>query len=133
MISETLKEFLNEIRAEDAYRDEDAIQSVISGKRELAFLAMSTQKLIDPRPSIEALNVAINRGLNILPVRGRDEGVAFIVYRRNAKMAQELADLASSKGGYLNDQTPEEAEKIGKLLSYDQADIEKYIERRYGK
>jgi hypothetical protein len=132
MIAESFEDFLSEsIRAEDAYRTEDAIQTVISGKRELAFVALTTQKIIDPRDEIAALGLAINRGLQLLPVVGRKEGAAFVVYRRNIKLAQELAKIASTKGGYLNDETPEEARAIGRLLDYSESDIDEYIKRRY--
>ena len=134
MISETLEQFLAEsIRAEDAYRTSDAIQTVLSGKRELAYVALTTQKMIDPRPEIESLSLAINRGLRLLPIPNRKEGVAFVVYRRNLKLAQELADFASKKEGYLNDETPEEARTIGRLLSYAESDIDEYIKGKYGK
>ncbi len=133
MISETLDGFLNEIRAEEAHRDADAIQTVIAGKRDLAYLVITTHRIIDPRDAIAALGLAINKGLNVLPVRGRDEGAAFIVYRRNEANAKKLADFASKRGGYLNDQTPDEARFVGELLGYEEEDIKKYIESRYGK
>jgi hypothetical protein len=110
----------------------DSIQTIIDGKRELAFLALSTQKLIDPREAIEALKLAIDNGLNILPVANRREGVAFVIYKSDLKAAQKLADFAASKQGYLNDQTPEEAEFVGTMLGYDPADIAEYIKRRFG-
>jgi hypothetical protein len=122
--------FLNEgIKASEAYQDLDSIQTVIDGKRDLAFLVLSTQKLIDPRSSIEALNLAINSGLNLLPVGNRKEGVAFVIYKNDLAAAQELANFAASKGGYLNDETPEEAELVGNLLNYSPADIADYSKK----
>jgi hypothetical protein len=126
-------EFLNEIRAEDAYQDASSIQTVISGKRDMAFLAITAQRMIDPRDAIAALSEAINRGLKILPLKGRLDGVAFIVYRRNESAAKKLAEFAESKGGYLNDETAEEAEFIGRMLSYDEEDIKKFVDEKYKK
>ena len=127
-----LKDFLNEtIKASEAYDEIDSINTVINGKRDLAFLVLTTQRLIDPRPSIEALKFAIDNGLNLLPVKNRSEGVAFVLYKNDLSSAQKLADFASKKNGYLNDETPEEAMFIGKALNYDEADIESYINRKY--
>lgn len=127
-----LKDFLNEtIKASEAYDEIDSINTVINGKRDLAFLVLTTQRLIDPRPSIEALKFAIDNGLNLLPVKNRSEGVAFVLYKNDLASAQKLADFASEKNGYLNDETPEEAMFIGKALNYDEADIESYINRKY--
>jgi hypothetical protein len=124
--------FLNEtIRASEAHRDIGSIQTIIDGKRELAFLVLSTQKMLDPRESIKALKLAIDNGLNILPVSNRSEGVAFVIYKNDLKSAQELADFAATKQGYLRDETPEEAEFIGSMLGYDPVDISDYSKRRY--
>lgn len=128
---ESFEEFLNEIKAEEATTDASAIETILSGKRDCGFIAITTQKYIDPRTAIEALGVAINRGLRLIPVKGRDEGCAFVVWRRDEKRAKSLADFASRKGGYLNDETPDEARLVGGLLSYSPEDIEEYIKRRY--
>lgn len=126
------QKFLNEgIRSSEAHRDQDAIRTILDGKRDLAFIAISAQKLLDPRDSIEALGVAINNGLNLIPVRNRKDGVAFVVYKNDAKSAQKLADFAAEKNGYLRDDTPEEAEFIGQSLGYDPEDIQDYIITRH--
>lgn len=85
--------------------------------------------MLNPRPTIQALNLAINSGLNLIPVPNRKDGVAFVVYKNDVKAAQELADFAASKQGYLNDETPEEAEFIGQALGYDPADIAEYTQK----
>jgi len=128
-----LRNLLREIKADEVYRDIDAIQTVIDGNRDVAFLALTIQKMIDPRDAIIALNNAINNGLNLIPVKGRSDGAAFVVYKNNQQKATELANFASSKGGYLEDTTPEEATLIGNLLSYDEEDIQSYISKKYGK
>jgi hypothetical protein len=131
MINESFQQFLTEIRAESVIHDEDSVKSVINGQRDCCFLVMSTQRIIDPRPSIQALSEAINHGLNLLPVRNRKDGVAFVVYRRNERLAKELVEYAERRKGYLSDETAEEARYVGGLLSYDAADIEKYVEKKY--
>ena len=81
---------LESISVKEAARDEDGIQTVIDGKRGLAYLAITEQRLIDPRPSIKALSLALNSGLNIIPIRSRKEGVAFVVYKDDREAAQAL-------------------------------------------
>jgi len=127
-----MNEFLNEkVKQAEIARDLDAVQSVIDGKRELAFLAITTQSLIDPRDAIQALKLAIDNDLGLLPIKGRSEGVALVVYKSDLKAAQELADFASARQGYLNDATPEEAEFIGNALEYHPDEINDYIKRNY--
>jgi len=122
---------LESISVKDAARDEDSIQTVIDGKRELAYLSITTQRLIDPRSSIDALSLALNSGLNIIPIRNRKEGVAFVVYKDDREAAQALADFAETKEGYLYDETPEEALFIGQALEYNQDEIDEYIQKNY--
>lgn len=128
------KNFLTEgISASEAYTDRDSIKTLVDGKRELAYLAISTQQLLDPRDHINALKFAIDNDLNLLPVKNRSDGVAFVVYKNDLESAKQLADFAAKKEGYLKDETPEEAEFIGQLLDYDPADIQEYINRKYYK
>lgn len=124
---------ISEIKASEAYEDGDSVQTVIDGKRDLAFVAISAQKLVDPRRSINALQLAINANLNLMPVPGRTEGVAFVVYKQNKAAAKKLADYAAAHDGYLSDNSPEEARYVGKLLGYDDADIEAFVNRVYKK
>jgi MinD-like ATPase involved in chromosome partitioning or flagellar assembly len=127
------KDFLSEsISYTDATHDMDSIQTIIDGKRDLAYLVLTSNKVLDPRTAIDALKLAIDNGLNLLPVKNRSEGVAFVVYKNDLKSAQALADLAAKKEGYLNDGTPDEARFIGRALSYHPEDVEEYVARRYG-
>jgi len=122
---------LESVSVKEVARDEDAVQTVIDGKRRLAYLAITEQRLIDPRPSIKALSLALNSGLNIIPLRSRKEGVAFVVYKDDREAAQALADFAETKAGYLHDETPEEAQFIGQALEYNQNEIDEYIQKNY--
>jgi len=121
------------ISVQEAARDIDAVQTILDGKRDLGFITITTQKLIDPRESISALGLAINNGLNLIPLRGRKEGVAFVIWKEDAEAAQKLAQFAESKGGYLRDDTPEEAQFIGRALNYNEDEIAQYVNRNYGK
>lgn len=59
------KNFLAEsISASEAYIDRDSIKTLVDGKRELAYLAISTQQLLDPRDHINALKFAIDNDLH---------------------------------------------------------------------
>lgn len=124
--------FVNEtIKAEDAHRDLESVQSVIDGKRDMCFLVITGQKFIDPRNSISALGNAINHGLSLIPIRSRKEGVAFLIYRSDKKKAEKFSKFIEAKEGYLNDKTPDEARFIGNMLEYELDDIEAYIKKRY--
>lgn len=126
------KDFLNEsISPTDAMRDMGSIQTIIDGKRDLAYLVLTSDKFFDPRDAINSLKLAIDNGLNLLPIKNRREGVAFVVYKNDLKSAQALADFASKKEGYLKDETPEEARFIGRALNYHPEDIEEYV-KKYG-
>lgn len=121
------------ISVQEAASDIDAVQTILDGKRDLGYIAITTQKIIDPRSSISALGLAINNGLNLIPLRGREEGVAFVVWKEDAETAQKLAQFAESKGGYLRDDSPEEAQFIGRALNYNEDEITQYVNRNYGK
>lgn len=121
------------ISVQEAASDIDAVQTILDGKRDLGYIAITTQKIIDPRSSISALGLAINNGLNLIPLRGREEGVAFVVWKEDAETAQKLAKFAESKGGYLRDDSPEEAQLIGRALNYNEDEITQYVNRNYGK
>ena len=134
MIPESFHQFLNEaISSSEAARDEESIKTVIDGRRNAAFLVLTTQRMIDPRDSIRALSLAISAGLNLLPIKNRQEGVAFVVWNRDRRSAEELAQIANEKKGYLEDTTSEEARRIGELLGYRPQDIDEYINRKYSK
>ena len=127
------KDFLSEsISYTDASHDMGSIQTIIDGKRDLAYLVLTSDKRLDPRDAIDALKLAIDNGLNLLPIKNRSEGVAFVIYKNDLKSAQTLADFAAKKEGYLNDGNPDEARFIGRALSYHPEDVEEYVARRYG-
>lgn len=129
------EQFVNEtINASDAYEAMASVQTVIDGKRELAYLATMDQSPYGPYDEkvLIALDHAKENGLKVLKVKNRKPGRAWVIYKKDKKKAQELANIASEHGGFLSDDSPWEAGKIGRLLDYSEKDIKAYIKRKYG-
>lgn len=125
----TYESFLNEtIKAEDAHRDENAIQTVIDGKRDLGFLTVNGSTL----PEKIIWTMIKDGGLKTIKLPENKHN-AYIYYRPGAeKKAKELADIANKYGGYLSwEATKEESKRIGELLDYDKRDIDWYINKNY--
>lgn len=122
-LADILKEV---IKADDAYRDEDAIQTVIDGRRNLGFIAVKASTMKEE----DIWNTIKNGGLETVEVKGNAHD-AYIYYRPGAKAeALELKAIAEKYGGYLLHNTPDEdSRRIGQLLGYNPADIEAYIEK----
>ena len=118
-----------EIDASDAYRDEDAIKKMIEGKKDVAILSFK----INP----ELREMANNNNFGLIKINQDHHDIDMhIVYRqtpRGKANAEKLNQIMISHGGYVSDQTPEEAYEIGKLLDYNDKSIEEYINRRYHK
>lgn len=129
------EQFVNEtINASDAYEAMASVQTVIDGKRELAYLATMDQSPYGPYDEkvLIALDYAKENGLKVLKVKNRKPGRAWVLYKKDKKKAQELADIATGHEGFLSDDSPWEANKIGMLLGYSEKDIKDYIKRKYG-
>ena len=118
-----LKIFTEEIDRMDANDPLSSVQTIIDGKRGVGFTSID-------KSNIELIE---KNGIKILPVRMEsNNSMIGIVYHPDSKQeALQLFDIAKSKGGYLNDKTPEEAREIGQLLNYTENDIEEYVWRRY--
>ena len=121
------------IKASEAYDTMEGVQTVIDGKRELAFISTMDAPIYRPNneSELEAMQHGLDNGLKAIEVKGKPNGRAWVLYRKNKRMAQKLADYAESKGGYLSDSTPDEAEYVGDLLGYDKGDIRTFIKKRY--
>ena len=117
-----------DIKAEEAYSDIDAIQTLADGKREVAFIV---EKSNTPTNWKNILNVIKEHNLQMLSVKGNPYK-AFIVYISGAKpKALRLKELAEKYDGYLaSNANEEDTREIGKLLGYRKEDIEKYISDR---
>ena len=128
------EQFINErIKASDAYDTKNGVQTVIDGKRDLAFISTMDNPIYRPNNEKElaAMEYGLENGLKAIEVKGKKEGRAWVMYKKNKKAAQKLADYAESKEGYLSDSTPEEAKYVGDLLGYDKKDIKDFIKRVY--
>lgn len=126
-----LKYVLSEtIKASDAYDELNSIQTIIDGKRDIGFLGTTGTE--GHNSKIRKLLVyAVENGLKIINVKNRDVGYAWVIYKNNVEGAKLLADFAASKGGYLRDETPEEALFVGELLGYSPESTQEYINHRY--
>jgi len=130
------EQFIGEkIKASEAYNTMNGVQTVIDNKRDLAFISTMDNPIYRPNNESElaAMEYGLENGLKAIEVKGKTDGKAWILYKKNKKAAQKLADYAESKGGYLSDGTPEEAKYVGDLLGYDSSDIQSFIKRVYKK
>lgn len=121
------------IKASEAYDTMDAVQTVISDKRDLAFISTMDNPMYRPNNEYElaAMQHGLDNGLTAIEIKGKSDGRSWVLYKKNKRAAQKLADYAESKGGYLSDSTPEEAKYVGDLLGYDKGDISAFIKRVY--
>ena len=128
------------IDASEAYDNEDSIQTVIDKKRNVGLVDLSPNDILDLQ----------EKGINIMPVFPEDSDIRnqyhssmskswgdngakkwadkiHIIYNdEGSNDANKLYDYMKSKGGFVSDDTPEEAKYIGKLLGYDDKSIEHY-------
>jgi len=126
----TYEEFINEsIRAEEAYRDRGAIQTVIDGKRDMGFITIKSSVDVSREEFWKLVKIHDLSTIH-LP---QNEYDAYIYYRKGAERgAQELAKIANRYGGYLSyEATERESRRIGELLGYDRRDIDSYIKKNY--
>jgi hypothetical protein len=116
------------IRAEEAYNDKSALQTVVDGKRDLGFMTIIGSTL-DKEVFWSTVK---EHGLKTLPVKG-SQHQAYIYFRKGAdEKAKELRDIAEKYGGYLAwNATEEDTRRIGELLSYDKKDIDSFIKKNY--
>jgi len=130
-----LQFILTEIKASEAYREHDAIKTVIDGKRDVGYEAMIAGPPYDNSEWPLVRKMIDDAGLGIIELP-RHNGEA-IIYHRNTpiarRKAKRLAQIAMKHDTYLADETSEEAREIGKLLGYDDADIEEFVNRVYKK
>ena len=115
------------ISASEAYNDLDAVQTIVDGKRGVAFVAWKTM----PDRYVEPVQKLIkDNGLKSMYVDGNKYD-AYVIYAPGyEKDATELKDIAEKYGGYLRyDASEEDSRRIGQLLNYKESDIEDYIIR----
>jgi hypothetical protein len=116
------------IRAKEAYRDVNAVQTVIDGKRDLGFYAIIGSTLDED----QFWSMVKGNNLKTIKVKG-NRHKAYIYFRpASAKKAKELKLIAEKYGGYLAwNATKEDSRRIGELLGYVKKDIDAYIKQKY--
>jgi hypothetical protein len=126
-----IKEHLSEeIDPSEAYRDEGAIDTIISGKRDVGFLAVYFDQ------HKELLNKAIENGLKYISIPQKvssfKNSVAYVIYRSSAEeQAMRLAKIARKHGGYIPVETPEETYEIGILLGYYPDKVKEFVLKKF--
>ena len=110
----------NDLHGADS--DNVSLKSVLNGKRDVCFIELNPAngKLIEK-----------NR-LGVFPVRMTSQNTMMAIVYRDRIKALKLYNIAKTRGGYLRDNSPEEAHEIGQLLGYKEASIAEYIRRKYG-
>jgi hypothetical protein len=117
----SLKQFINEeIHAKEAATANDAIQTVIDGKREVGYSQLSDDHL----KTLKLNNIPY------IKVPRKDNWNYYIFYT-NKEKALRLLDISQKHNGILHDESFDEAVEIGKLLGYYDDDIDGYVFRRY--
>lgn len=113
------------IYASEAYRDEDALQTVIDSKRKLGFTTLNN--LTMPEEEFWELVNANNIKVTSVP-DNPNRGVVF--YRKGAEReVAELLKIFKKYGGYAAwYATDDETRRIGQLLGYKKSDIEKFVQ-----
>ncbi len=125
----SFESFISEsIRAEDAYRDDSAIQTVVDGKRDLGFITIKSSTM----PAKDIWAAIEGGGLKTINLPG-NQFDAYIYFRPGAeKKANELKKIAMKYGGFLSyEATEKESRRIGELLGYEKRDIDTYINKNY--
>jgi hypothetical protein len=115
----------------EAYNDTDAVQTLIDGKRNLAFIVEKSNNK-DNWARIQKM-IADN-GLKAMYVKGNTNN-AYVVYTPGSEAkANELKDIAETYDGYLSaNATKEDTIKIGELLGYDYDKIMAYVDKNFPK
>jgi len=123
-----LKEYID---PEEATDNLTSIETVINGKRNVAFIAEKSS-------SKESWKIVQNKikenDLEVMYVKGNPSN-AYIVYRKGSENdAKKLKDIAEKYDGYLYYQaSPEDTREIGRILNYDPKKVEEFIEKNKDK
>lgn len=113
LVSETIK-------ASETNNDQDALQTVLDGKRHLCFLTLIGKDLWDK---------IHNAHLEYVKVKGNKYGGHIVYIPGSEQQVKQLLNIAEKNGGYLPVENEEETREIGKLLEYSPEDIEAFIIR----
>ena len=122
IIRETIERLYEEISPKEGL-GVSAIQTIVDGRRNVAFIHTPTEEELEliGRNSLGSIKV---------PKNPHD---AWIIYSPHAeKEARELLGIAVKYNGFLSDKaTDEDSRRIGQLLGYKESDIDSYIAKRH--
>jgi hypothetical protein len=113
----------------EAYNDTDAINTIVQGKRKIAFIVEKANNA----DNWERIQQTIkDNNLKIVYVKGNPNH-AYIVYTPdNVKNAMELKKLAEKYDGYLSaNATKEDTRRIGELLEYTPKAIDAFVTKNF--
>jgi hypothetical protein len=115
------------IKASEATTDVGSVQTILDGKRGVAFISKIGNS---PQDWNTIQDLISDNGLETMYVKG-NPNEAYVVYAKgHEKDASELKGIAEKYGGFLRYNAAEEdSRRIGQLLGYDESDIENYITR----
>lgn len=113
----------------EAYNDIDAVQTLIDGKRNLAFVV---EKANNKDNWARVQKMIADNGLKAMYVKGNTNN-AYVVYTPGSEAkANELKNIAETYKGYLSaNATKEDTIKIGELLGYDYDKIMAFVNKNY--
>lgn len=121
-----IKPLKETIDAGEAHNKNKAIAAMIRGDKDVSFFRIDDNDI----------NVINKYGFNTIPINQKLKNVDMrIVYRNTSdgiSKAKKLVDILNKNNGYLKDNSPEDAIKIGRLLDYSEASIREYVKKRYG-
>ena len=115
------------ISASEAYTDVDSVQTVVDGKRGVAFVSRIGNSSEDWDTIQDMIR---DNNLKTMYVKGNPNDVYVVYARGYERDANELKDIAEKYGGYLSYKaSDEDSRRIGQLLGYQESDIEDYVNR----
>ena len=112
-----------EISASEAYNDSGVIQTMLEGRKNVGLV----------QPTKEELKMLESKGIYAIHVKENPARVPlYIIYRRDYKKeAEELYTIMKKYGGYAAFYaTQDDTRRIGQLLSYNENDVDEYINQR---
>lgn len=123
------KGLMEDIDPSEAYTNIDSVQTIIDGKRNVAFVV---EKGDTPQNWEKVTKMVADNRLKSVYVKGNPHN-AYVIYTPEAeKIAMELKTMAEKYDGYLaSNATAEDTRRIGQLLDYDPEQIEQFIKDRY--
>lgn len=124
------KDLKEAVDPSEAYTAIDALQTVIDGKRSVAYIALTGSSLSQDK----FRKLLTDNSMQAFKVPKKSDPT-YIVFKRTPqaeKNALELLAIANKYGGYLHYKASKaDAKRIGELLEYTPESIERYLQKIY--